>query len=273
MFEPAQLQRYWLMALDWTMMYLPKAIFAILIFLIGSRIVHHLNSLFDKALITRKVDATIRPFLASLVNICLKLILILLVANIFGFETTSLVAMLSALAFAVGLALQGSLGHFASGILLLIFKPYRVGDKIRVADTIGRVEEIQAFHTILLTDDNQRIIFPNGVVTSNRIVNISGQGTLRLSLFFTVGATNSMQKLREGIVAVANECEWVLKEKPINIYVNEFNADSLKLEVQIWCESINDTKTRNAFMEMIRDKFNSINIEAPNPTCIVVKNE
>jgi small conductance mechanosensitive channel len=272
MFEPAQLQRYWTMAMDWTMIYLPKAILAIIIFLIGSRIIHQLNVIFDKGLTTRKVDATVRPFLASLVNITLKLMLILFVANIFGFETTSLVAMLSALAFAVGLALQGSLGHFASGILLLIFKPYRVGDKIKVGDNVGRVEEIQAFHTILLTDDNQRIIFPNGVVTSNRIINISGQGTLRLSLFFTVGANNSMQKLREGILAAANECEWVLKDIPIGIYVNEFNADSLKLEVQIWCDSVNDTKARNIFTEMLRDKFNDINVEAPNATCIVVKN-
>lgn len=273
MFDPAQFQRYWDMAIDWTMIYMPKAILAILIFLIGSRVIRQLNLMFDKTLTARKVDATIRPFLASLINISLKLILILFVANIFGFETTSLVAMLSALAFAVGLALQGSLGHFASGILLLIFKPYRVGDKIKLGDTIGRVEEIQAFHTILLTDDNQRIIFPNGVVTSNRIINISGQGTLRLSLFFTVGANNSMPKLRAGILEVANECEWVLKDKPIAIYVNEFNADLLKLEVQIWCDSANDAKARNIFTEIIRDKFDNISVEAPNPTCIIVKNQ
>ncbi len=273
MFEPTQLHRYWTMAMDWTMIYLPKAVFAVVIFLVGSRIIRQLNAMFEKTLNSRKIDATIRPFLASLIDISLKLMLILFVANIFGFETTSLVAMLSALAFAIGLALQGSLGHFASGILLLIFKPYRVGDKIRVGDAIGRVTEIQAFHTILLTDDNQRIILPNGVVTSNRITNISGQGTLRLSLFFTVGADNSLVQLREAILAAANECEWVLSDKPISIYVNEFNADTLKLEVQIWCESANDTKARNIFNEMIRDKFNAIHVIAPNPTCIVVKNE
>ncbi len=97
----------------------------------------------------RNIDATIRPFFASLVDVVLRLILFLVVANIFGFETTSFVAVISALAFAVGLALQGSLGHFASGILLLILKPYKVGDEIKIGDAEGFVDEIQVFNTIL----------------------------------------------------------------------------------------------------------------------------
>lgn len=273
MFDAAQMHRYWLMALDWTIIYLPKTIFAIIIFFIGSSLIRHLNKMFEKALTIRRVDNTIRPFLASLIDISLKLVHILLIANIFGFEMTSFVAMLSALAFAVGLALQGSLGHFASGILLLIFKPYRVGDKIKVVDSVGRVEEIQAFHTILLTDDNQRIIIPNGVITSNRITNISGQGTLRLSLFFTVGSNNSITKLRSAILTLADSCEWVLNEPSTVVHVNDFSADTLKLEVQIWCESANDTKAKNAFTELICEHFKDIMVEGPSPMQIVLKKE
>ena len=133
------IQRYLQMAMDWAIVFVPKVFLAIIILWIGIRLINKLNILTNRSLAMRNIDATIRPFFASMVDISLRIILFLIVAGIFGFEISSIIALLGALAFTVGLALQGSLGHFASGILLLILKPYKVGDEIKVADAEGFV--------------------------------------------------------------------------------------------------------------------------------------
>ena len=145
--------------------YAPQVIGAILTLIIGFWIIGRITSVIKRAMEKRGFDPTIRPFLASLIDVGLKVLLLLSVASMFGIETTSFVALFGALAFAIGMALQGSLGHFASGVLLfLIFKPYKVGDLVDVGGgNVGTVKEIQVFNTVLVTLDNKHIIVPNGV--------------------------------------------------------------------------------------------------------------
>ena len=154
----------------------------------------------------------------------------------FGIETTSFVAIFSALAFAIGMALQGSLGHFASGVMLLVFKPYKVGDLVDLGGNVGVVEEIQVFNTILLTPDNKKIIIPNGVVTGGVIQNISGQGEIRVDMTYGIGYDDNIDQARKVIQSVADTCPQILKDKPVDIFVSELADSSVNFVVRPWAK-------------------------------------
>ena len=158
--------------------YAPTVALALLTWLVGSWIINWLLRLLTDVMTKRNLDSSVRPFLVSIVEVGLKVMLLLTVAGMFGVQTTSFIAIFAALAFAIGTALSGSLAHFASGVLVLIFKPYKVGDLVTVAGQTGTVTAIQVFNTVLLTLDNKKIIVPNGAVTSGVITNISGQGQI-----------------------------------------------------------------------------------------------
>jgi small conductance mechanosensitive channel len=212
------------------------------------------------------VDATIRPFLASLVSVGLKILVLLSVAEMFGIETTSFVAIFGALAFAVGLALQGSLGHFASGVLLLVFKPYKVGDLVSIGGgETGTVEAIQIFNTILKTLDNKRIIVPNGVVTSNVITNISGQGIVGVELTFGIGYGSDIDKARQVILNVAKECPYVVEDPATGVVVGELADRSVNLNTRPFCKSEHYWDTKFFMNEHVKKQFDKAGVEIPFP--------
>ena len=249
------LQRYLQMGMDWAVIFVPKLLIALLILWIGLRIISKLNLLTNKTLAVRKVDSTIRPFFSSMVDIGLKFILFIVVAGIFGFEISSIIALLGALAFAVGLALQGSLGHFASGILLLVLKPYRVGDEVRIGDAEGFVEEVQVFNTIVRTRDNQLIIVPNGIVTSGMIHNLSGQGNRRVDMTFIVDEPNKVSVVKEVISQALKSCPQVLQNPSPEVFLESFNCDELKFAVRPWCKSEDYWQVWSFMQEAIKDGF------------------
>jgi small conductance mechanosensitive channel len=259
--ESIQFDQYLKMAIDAAILYTPKILLAIIIYYVGSRVIEKLNKVFEDTLANRKVDSTIRPFFQSMVGLGLKLVLFLVVANVFGFETTSFVAVISALAFAIGLALQGSLGHFASGILLLILKPYRVGDEVKLGDAEGIVEEIQVFNTIIRTYDNRRVIIPNGVVSSGNIINISGQSELRVDLYYTVAEANDIDHVKRALVGVGEACPYHIVEHAVEVYVAELTPDEMKFLVHIWCTSGNQRLTTYHMNEYVKKTFEKIGIE------------
>jgi small conductance mechanosensitive channel len=259
--ESIQFDQYLKMAIDAAILYTPKVILALVIYYVGSSVIEKLNKVFEDTLANRKVDSTIRPFFQSLVGLGLKLVLFLVVANVFGFETTSFVAVISALAFAIGLALQGSLGHFASGILLLILKPYRVGDEVKLGDMEGIVEEIQVFNTIIRTHDNRRVIIPNGVVSSGNIINISGQNELRVDLLYTVAEINNIDHVRNALTEVAKTCPYRVAEREIEVYVAELTPDEMRFLVQVWCKSGNQRLTTYYMNEHVKKTFEIVGIE------------
>ena len=188
------------------------------------------------------------------------------VASMFGIETTSFIAIFSAMAFAIGLALQGSLGHFASGVLLLIFKPYKVGDLVDIGGgQVGTVEAIQVFNTLLLTLDNKRIYVPNGVVTSNVITNISGQDIIGVELTFGIGYGDSIDKAREAILKVGKECEWVLDDPAQGVFVGELGDSSVNLATRPFCKSEYYWETFFYMNEHVKKEFDKQGISIPFP--------
>ncbi len=246
--------------------YMPQVIGAILTLIIGFWVVARISSALDRIMESRGIDQTVRPFLSSLVSVGLKVMLLLAVAGMFGIETTSFVAIFGALAFAVGMALQGSLGHFASGVLLLTFRPYKVGDLVTIGGgETGEVVGIQIFNTVLKTLDNKRIIVPNGVVTSNVITNISGQGIIGVELTFGIGYNDSIDKAREVILRVGKECEWILDDPAQGVVVGELADSSVNLNTRPFCKSEHYWDTLFYMQEHVKKAFDAEGISIPFP--------
>lgn len=219
--------------------YIPNIVGALLTLIIGFWVIGWITKLVRHTMSRRNIDQTVQPFLASLVNVGLKILLLLSVAGMFGIETTSFIAIFSALALSIGLALQGNLGHFASGVLLLIFRPFKVGDWVKIGDFQGHISEIQVFNTVLVTNENKKVILPNGVVTSGAIVNLSGLGDLKVFMRFGVSYDDDINAVREVILGVARSCPHILQDKPIDIFVEELATQSIEYAVRPWCKSEN----------------------------------
>jgi small conductance mechanosensitive channel len=166
----------------------------------------------------------------------------------------------SKLAFAVGLALQGSLGHFASGILLLMLKPYRVGDEIKAGDAEGFVEEIQVFNTVLRTRDNRHIIIPNGVITSGNIINYTSLGQRRVDMVFTVDEPNKVSAVLAVLKTAVDGCPDVLHDQRADIFLESFNADELHFVCRPWCKSEHYWDVWAYMQKAVKDGFDEADL-------------
>ena len=244
----------------------PKVIMAVIVLYFGFKIIGWCVNKFRNILEFNKVDETLRPFLASMLNIALKIGLVLFIAGMFGFQTTSLVAVVGAMTFAVGMALQGNLGNFASGVMILLFKPYKVGDLIKVNDFTGQVYEIQIFNTLLLTPDNRKIIIPNGSITDGAIENITGQETIRVDMTFGISYDDDIDHARQCIMDTALSCDKILKSQPIDIFVSELADSSVNFVVRPWCNSAHYWDVYFFMQENIKKNFDKNHVNFPYPT-------
>jgi len=247
------------------MAYAPKALLALITLVLGFWIANRVASLMTRMLRARKTDETIIPFLTSIVSVLLKVMVLVSVAGMFGIETTSFVALIGAAGLALGLALQGSLGHFASGVLILVFRPYKVGDLITAAGFTGEVESIQVFNTVLKTLDNKRIIIPNGSVTSGPITNISGQGTIRVDMTFDVDAGEDIDRVRKAIQEVADANPQIMKAPSVDILIGGHPMGATRFEVRPWCDVAHYWDVHYYMMENIKRKFVAAGIKGPKP--------
>ena len=247
------------------MAFAPKVVLAILTLIIGFWIANRLSQITSIALRKRKVEETVIPFLASIVSVILKVMVLISVAGMFGIETTSFIALVGAAGLALGLALQGSLGHFASGILLLVFRPYKVGDLVTAAGFTGEVESIQIFNTVLKTLDNKRIIIPNGSVTAGPITNISGQGTIRVDMIFAVSGDEDIEKVRVSAQKAADACPLILKNPPVDILVNGHEIGITKFDIRPWCDSAHYWDVYYFMQENVKKQFAADGVRGPKP--------
>lgn len=235
---------------------LSKLGMALLTLVLGFWIIGWITKAVDIAFQKRNFDPTVERFLHSLIEVTLKVMLLLSVAGMFGVQTTSFIAIFTALAFSVGTALSGSLSHFASGVLLLVFRPYKVGDLVNLGGgQTGDVEEIQMFNTVLRTLDNRRIFIPNNLVTSNIIINVSGQGEIRVDMEFATGPSTNLTQVRALAQLVADACPTVLRHKPLDVLIQGTTPGSVKIVVRPWCKSSDYWETFHYFQEHLREQF------------------
>jgi len=210
-----QLSAYSNRFIDWMFVYGPKLVGAIVVFVLGLYVTNWLTRQVTKGMNRRHLDVSLQSFLSSMVGVGLKILLLITVAGMLGIQTTSFIAVIGAMGLAVGLALQGSLANFAGGVLILVFKPFKVGDLIESQGQTGVVSEIQIFNTLLLTPENKTVILPNGAVSNNTIVNFSRHGTLRVDVTMAVAPSNDIQKVKKVVEAeMANDPKILKDPKP-----------------------------------------------------------
>jgi small conductance mechanosensitive channel len=242
-----------------------KVIGAILILIIGRIIAGQIRKGMRKLGEARGWDPSLTGFLSSLVYFFVMAFVIIAVLGSFGVQTASIVAVLGAASFAVGLALQGSLANFAAGFLMVIFRPINVGDYIEGAGVAGTVEEIQIFTTTLVTPDNKTVIIPNANMTSDNIVNWSAKGIRRVDMVFGIGYDDDIDKARQIMEDVLAKDERILKDKPTQIAVVELADSSVNFVVRPWANVSDYWGVYLDAMENIKKAFDDQGISIPYP--------
>lgn len=242
-----------------------KLLVAIAIFFIGKFIAKMVKKGLIKVMQHKGMDATIISFISSLAYGLLFFIVIVAAISHLGFNTTSLVAIVGAAGLAIGLALQGSLSNFASGVLLIILKPFKAGDFIDVSGVSGIVEEIHVFSTKLRTGDNKAVIIPNGKITSNTITNFSTKPERRLDLVIGVSYDADLAKTKALLTKLTSEHELVLKDKEVVIGVQELAESSVNFVVRPWVTSGDYWILHRDLLEKIKIALDDAGIEIPYP--------
>ncbi len=245
--------------------YAPNVLGAIFTLCVGFWIANRIARVANKAMIKRDIDPTIRPFIRTLISILLKALVLLSAASMFGLQVTSFIAILSAIAFAIGLALQGTLGHLASGILILIFKPFRAGDFIVMDGLSGTVKEIQLFSTIIITIDNRTVILPNASLTNNPVENLTILGKRRLDLIFSVSYTDDIDTTRTILETVAKSYPKILEDYPVEVVVSTLNNSSVDFTVRLWLLSADYWSGYFFMQENVKKAFDKGGISIPYP--------
>ncbi len=217
--------------------YAPRFVMAALVLGIGWWIINQIVGLVGKLLARKHIDVSLQPFLKSMVGMSLRVMLVISVASMVGIETTSFVALIGAAGLAVGLALQGTLANFAGGVLILIFKPYKVGDLIEAQGHVGWVEEIQIFVTILKTPDTRTVIVPNGAMSNGDIINNSVLGKMRVNLVIGVSYDANIKQAREVLLKVMNDHPLVMDDPAPSVGVLELGDSSVNLAVHPHCKA------------------------------------
>lgn len=239
-------------------------VFALLIFFIGKWISKSVVKILGKAL--RKVggvDETLVKFLENIVYYALLTVVIIAALNKLGIATTSFLAILGAAGLAVGLALKDSLGNFASGVMIVLFKPFKAGDSVVAGGVSGTVTEVTIFNTVFLTADNQKIIVPNSSITSGSITNVNANNTRRVDIVVAISYEDSIKNAKDVLTNIINSNPKVLQEKGFGISVTDLAETSVKLGVNVWAKSSDYGSLKAELLEEIKIKFDEVGITIP----------
>ena len=237
----------------------------IIIFIIGKILVNWANRLFAKILAKRKVEAGVQTFLKSMVNILLLVMLGLAVIGKLGIELTGFAALLASAGVAIGMALSGNLQNFAGGIIILIFRPYKVGDYIEASTgASGTVQEIQIFHTVLVTPDNKVVYIPNGALSTSNIVNYSEKDTRRVDLDFSIAFDADAAKAQKLVADVLAAHEMVLKDPAIFVRLGEPTDSALVIKSRAWVKSEDYWTVYFDVLANVKEAFGANGIEVPH---------
>ena len=247
-----------------------RIIAALIIFIIGKYLINWANKLFAAMLQRRKVDASIQSFLKSIVNITLLVMLFLAVIGKLGIELTSFAALLASVGVAVGMALSGNLSNFAGGVIILVFRPYKVGDYIEASTgASGTVTDIQIFHTVLTTPDNKIIFAPNGAMSSAVVTNYSRKETRRLDFTFGVEYDTDFQQARTILMEIINEDTRILKDPAPFVEVGALADSSVNITVRVWVNASDYWAVNFDMNKNVYATFNEKGISFPFPQLTV----
>jgi len=247
------------------MSYGPKLILAIITLIVGFWIIKLLLKQFDASMERGKIDKSLQKFLSSLVGITFKVLLLISVASMIGIQTTSFIALIGAVGLAIGFALKDNLANFAGGVLILLFKPYKVGDFIDAQGHAGSVKEIQIFNTILKTPDNKTIILPNGSLSNSSITNFSTESTRRVDMTFGIGYSDDIKKAKDILNKLIESDIRILKDPAPLAVVSELGDSSVNFTVRVWCNSSDYSGIFFDMQENVKLEFDNEGISIPFP--------
>lgn len=250
---------------DLIMIYAPRLIMAIVIWFIGLWIIKFLLKGIKKTLEKGDYDISLKKFMLNLMGWALKILLIVVVLGTVGIETTSFAAILAAAGLAIGLSLQGSLANFAGGILIMIFKPFRVGDTIQAQGELGTVKEIDIFTTKLNSPDNKQIIIPNGSLSNGNITNFSSQGTRRIDFTFGVDYGSDIKQTKEILMNQLTSHPKVLKDPAPVVSLMELADSSINFIARPWVNTEDYWTVYFEITESTKEALDAAGIEIPYP--------
>lgn len=243
--------------------YAPKVVLALVTLIVGLWLIKRLMNLLESRLTAK--DPTLSKFLCGLIGITLKILLLISVASMVGIATTSFVAIMGAAGLAVGLALQGSLANFAGGVLILIFKPFKVGDVIEAQGYLGTVVEIQILYTVLNTFDNRRIIIPNGNLSNASLINYSAYNTRRCDMSFGIGYGDDIEKAKGIIRRLIENDDRAMTDPAPMVVVGGLGESSVDFTVRVWLKAENYWPFYFDMQENVKKTFDAEGISIPFP--------
>jgi small conductance mechanosensitive channel len=235
------------------------------VLLVGYIVIKILVSIFNHSRFMAKVDPTVGTVFVGLMKFMLYATYMIVLLSLLGVPMTTFIAMMSAIGLAIALALQGNLSNFASAIMILIFKPFKVGDFIQSRDNIGTVKEIQILFTHILTPDNCKVIIPNSELVNGRITNYTSEETRRVDLQFSTSYDDNIEKVKEVLEELIRSHEMILQEPVSIVRLAHHNASSLDYDVKVWVDKANYWAVRYDLQEMVRKEFDKQNITIPLP--------
>ena len=264
------MEKYLTLLKDLLLEYSPKALYALGLLIIGLYAIKFIIRLILKLLKARKVDDTLQAFLGNLLGWGLKALLIVAVISKLGIDTTAIAAVMADAGLGLGLALQGALGNFAGGVLIILFKPFKVGDLVDAQGEIGTVKDIDIFTTQILTPTNKRIIIPNGTLANSNITNLSAEGKLRVDLTIGVGYDEDIKKTKDVLMKVLTTHPKVLQDPLPSVNVSELADSSVNFAVRPWSTVEDYWSVYFEITENCKLALDAAGIEIPYPHVVEI---
>ena len=240
-----------------------KLLIALVIFFIGSRIIKLIYHMLNRSFKRVDMEVSLRKFLLSVLNAAMYCLLAFMIAGQIGVNSASIVALLGSASIAVGLAVQGSLANFAGGVLILLMKPFRVGDYIVSKDGEGTVRSIGLVYTVLNTGDNKQVVIPNGTLSNSPLTNVTAMDKRRLDVLVGIGYHSDLKKAKEIMGRIFHSQEKVLKEEPIDVFVSDLTENSVTIGGRGWTSIDDYWPGRGENLERVKLEFEAAGIEIP----------
>lgn len=245
-----------------------RVLLALITLAVGWWLINRLTVKLAQLLAVRKADLALQGFISTLVNIILKVLLVVSVASMIGIQTTSFVAAIGAAGLAIGLALQGSLANFAGGVLILLFRPFKIGDWIEAQSVSGTVDSIQIFHTVLRTGDNKTVIVPNGNLSNGIITNYNRQPTRKVVFDVGVDYDADLQKVREVLLTLADDPRVLKDPEPVAV-VTALGDSAITVSLRVWVSTPDYWDVLFMFNERSRDRLKAAGVDIPFPQRVI----
>lgn len=259
-------ERFYTQAYAWLLNVGPRILFAILALVLGEWLIGIFRKWLRKAMHRKQIDPSLRPFLVSAIGVALQVLLLLGVVQIIGVQMTVFTALVGAFGVAAGLALSGTLQNFTSGIVILLLKPYKVGDAIAAQGQEGLVCSIQIFYTVVTTYDNKTVIIPNSKLSNELIVNLSREGNRRLDVELKFGYGFPVEEVKKVAKDTIESMDTVLKDPAHRIGISQVDTDGFKLMINLWVPAHGFQDMKYAFQERLIENFKAAGIKLPGMT-------